>query len=169
LLGRIDMASPPLLLHSGKIRSPIFNVHSRIGRSRLSPDKSDYRKLTRHRYLDPIDRLVPPVLSSLVSPEKNILALGTATEGGFSDASAQVSRTSGAKTRASGGSSPSKLPAQIQPFLRFSRPISFRINTSKTFAIFCIPLISEHLKSTRINTSENKDLKRDYPADAGLC
>jgi hypothetical protein len=50
-------------------------------------------------------------------------------------------------------------PAQIQPFLQFSSTNSCRINTSKNISLFCISLISNHLKPTRINTSGNKDLK----------
>jgi hypothetical protein len=50
-------------------------------------------------------------------------------------------------------------PAQIQPFLQFVRPNRSRINTSKNISIFCISFIGNHLKSTRINTSGNKDLK----------
>src|SRR5580704_1011774 len=36
---------------------------------------------------------------------------------------------------------------------------SSRINTSKKFSIFCISLIRNDFKPTRINTSGNKDLK----------
>ena len=50
-------------------------------------------------------------------------------------------------------------PVQFQPFLQFLRSNYSRINTSKNISSFRISFIGNHLKSTRINTSGNKDLK----------
>jgi hypothetical protein len=49
--------------------------------------------------------------------------------------------------------------AQIQPFVQLAPLNPPRINTSRTFSIFRISLISNDFNSTRINTSGNKDLK----------
>jgi hypothetical protein len=51
------------------------------------------------------------------------------------------------------------LPAQIQPFLHFSRPNPPRINTSKKISHVRISLIIKGFKFTGINTSGAKDLK----------
>jgi hypothetical protein len=53
----------------------------------------------------------------------------------------------------------SRLPAQIRPFMHFVDINSSRINTSENFSISCISLIHHGFKSTRTNTSGNKDLK----------
>jgi hypothetical protein len=50
-------------------------------------------------------------------------------------------------------------PVQFQPFLQFLRSNYSRINTSKNISSFRISFIGNHLKSTGINTSGNKDLK----------
>jgi hypothetical protein len=50
-------------------------------------------------------------------------------------------------------------PVQIQPFLQLVRSNYPRINTSKNISSSHISFIVNHLKSTRINTSGNKDLK----------
>jgi hypothetical protein len=56
-------------------------------------------------------------------------------------------------------------PAQIQPFEHFAPSNSPRINTSEKFPIPRISLIRNDFKSTRINTSGNKDLKGEYGFD----
>jgi len=50
-------------------------------------------------------------------------------------------------------------PAQNQPFAHISSPNPPRINTSGNFVNFCISLIPNNFKPTRINTSGAKDLK----------
>jgi len=49
--------------------------------------------------------------------------------------------------------------AKIPPNSHFACPNSFRISTSENSSTFRIPFILSGFKSTRINTSGNKDLK----------
>jgi hypothetical protein len=58
-------------------------------------------------------------------------------------------------------------PIQIRPFLQFVRRNHPRINTSKNILSFCISFNGNHLKSTRINTSGNKDLKSPRISTSG--
>jgi hypothetical protein len=50
-------------------------------------------------------------------------------------------------------------PAQIPASVHFARPNHPRINSSMNFSMFRNSLIMNNLKSTRINTSKNKELK----------
>jgi len=113
-------------------------------------------KLRHDPAADPIDRLVPPVVSYLVSPEKRIRAVRTPNQGVPADPSTHAFRISRRKAGAAGGSSRSQLTARSQPSLHFARTKSSRINTSVKSSFFMKSLITNDLKSNRISTGDNK-------------
>jgi hypothetical protein len=90
-------------------------------------------------------------MSSLAAPKPG--------EGGPSNRSAARHASRRAISRSRRQPTAYILLAQIRPFLQVVPRNLSRINSSEKILLFPIPLISGHLKSTRINTSGNKDLK----------